>query len=243
MYVSLCFSRRARITSHLKILFSELLVISLYDLTQITSYSYELSRIFMIICWYLVSPPELSRDTPITEIIDPVFEGFFEAGRDDFELFPFVSCDDLFCEDACSYEPLGRDDRFDTALAPLTESDFVCIGLDAYEIPLGTEKFDDIISSFFIGFLSGESAGLFIEYTIPIDDRIVHAETVPFGSFEVSRVMGGGDFYGSRSEFHIDHIISDDRDFSIDNREDDGLSDKFFVAFIFRVYCDCLICE
>jgi len=94
-----------------------------------------------------MAPPELPRDTPVAEMIDPVFECLVESLWNNFEFSFFVSCYDLVCHSACSDEPLGRYNRLDTTLATRAESYGMRIWLDAHEIALGPEELDDIVTS------------------------------------------------------------------------------------------------
>ncbi len=252
-YSSLRYSHFIRISSFLrsfqifqskradrKIIFFTLLFI---DITRIARHSEEFPCIGIEVCWYLMSPPELTRDTPVTEIVDPVLEGFIEPFRDDFEVFFLVSDDHFLGHDTCSHEPLCRDDGFDTTVTAFTESDLVGIGLYPYQISLAPQEFDDIRTSLKSRYESGKDTCLFRHDTILIDDSIVCPQGMLFCHFEISRIMSWGDLHDASSEFHIDHLIGDDGDLTIDDREYDRSSYEFLVPLVLRVDRDRLVCE
>ena len=65
--------------------------------------------LFSIICipnWDLMSPPKLTRYTPITEIIDPIFKGFIEPLWNDFKFIFFISSYDFISKWLNTYKPL-----------------------------------------------------------------------------------------------------------------------------------------
>jgi hypothetical protein len=93
-----------------------------------------------------VSPPELTRDTPVTQIVDPVFECLIESFWYYFEFSFFVSSCDLLSHRTSSYEPLSRYNRLDTAFASRTESYGMSVWLYFDEISLAPEELDDIVS-------------------------------------------------------------------------------------------------
>ncbi len=252
-YDSLRYSHFIRISSFLrsfqifqskradrKIIFSTLPFI---DLTRIARHSEEFPCIGIEIGGYLMSPPELTRDAPVTEIVDPVFEGFIEPFRDDLEVFFLVSDDYFLGHDTGSHEPLCRDDGFDTTVAAFTESDLVCIGFYPYQISLAPQEFYDIRTSLKSRHESGKNTCLFRHDAILIDDSIVCPEGMLFRHFEISRIMSGSDLHDASSEFHIDHLIGDDGDLTIDDREYDRSSYEFLVPLILRVDGDRLVCE
>ena len=184
-----------------------------------------------------MSPPELARYTPVTEVIDPVFECLLEPRRDDFEVTLFISFDDFFRKYIRSYEPLGRYDRLYTALTPLTESYFMLIGFYTHEISLRTKELYDIFSCICICLLSGKSSSLFIHIAISIYDCIVSSKIMSFCCLKVCRIMCRSDLHNASTKLHIDHLVSDYRDFFIYYREYDGSSYKLLVSLIFWMYC------
>lgn len=59
-------------------------------------------------------PPELATYTPITEIIDPVFENLIKSFWDNFEFSFFVTSDDFLRHLRHTDKPLSRDNTLDT---------------------------------------------------------------------------------------------------------------------------------
>jgi hypothetical protein len=112
-YGSLRFSIFTRITSILSIFPTIIILYVVFfalffdQVRRIPSHSEEISGIDIVVRWDLMSPPELARDTPVTQIIDPVFECLVESLWYDFEFSFLIACCHLLSHSACPYEPLS----------------------------------------------------------------------------------------------------------------------------------------
>lgn len=100
----------------------------------ICCYSQEFPCFMVIVCRNLMSPPELTRDAPVTQIIDPVFKCFIKSFRENRKLSFLISRNYFFCHDICFYKPLCRNNRLDTTLSTRTKSNLMSIGFNLYEI-------------------------------------------------------------------------------------------------------------
>ena len=109
-----------------------------YEIAWISCHTEKFSCIRIVVCGDLVTPPELTGYTPVTEIVYPVFEYFSISLWDDLEVLLLISYDDFLCHDACFHEPLSRDDRLDTTLSPTTKSYLMSVWFCAYEIASGS---------------------------------------------------------------------------------------------------------
>ena len=94
----------------------------------------------------LVSPPKLTGNTPVTNILHPVQVGLGETIGNEFGL-PFLDNTDRFLSQGFHlYKPLCRDDRLHIVMTAVACADIVCMVFDLHEIALLLEVGDDLLS-------------------------------------------------------------------------------------------------
>ncbi len=131
-------------------IWNSIIFLTLFDiyLTRISCYSKELTSIGIVVCWDLMSPPELTGDTPVTEIVDPILECFIEPFWNDLEFSFFISSGYLLSHSARFHEPLSRYNRFDTTTTTRAESNTMGVWFDFYKISFAFQEFDNIAARF-----------------------------------------------------------------------------------------------
>ncbi len=102
--------------------------------------------------------------------------------------------------------------------------------------PLLTQGLDDCFLCFLATHFS-EWAAVLVDRAVASED-IDRREAVPFTDLEVDRVVGRGDLEYAGAEFGIDLLCPDDREITVEEREDRGLADQVLIPFIVRVYGD-----
>ena len=76
-----------------------------------------------------------------------------------------------------------------------------------------------------------------------IGHHIDHRKVVATSYLKVVRVMRRCDLHDARSEFHIYIIIGDQRDLTVNQRQDQRLADEITIALILRIDCHSRIAE
>ena len=183
-----------------------------------------------------VSPPDLARDAPVADIVEPVRVGFFPALGPEFYCSRF---DRRLCllDFRIAHEPLVGQARLNRNVSALGVSDVVFVVLHGDELPEFVELF------------YGELARLEPVEPLEIFSRkrvhcavgvhyVDYFEVVALAYFKVGWVVSGGDFQYARSECHIHVFVADNRDFRAWEGADCVLADEVGVAFVLRIYGD-----
>ena len=98
------------------------------------------------------------------------------------------------------------------------------IGFYFYQQPVPVEVGDD-------GFAANESvqsgigAGIFIHGSVCIE-YVYQRQVVPLPDFKIDRVMRRSNFYGTGTKLQIHHVITDNRDLAVYDRDNRFFTDK-----------------
>ena len=186
-----------------------------------------------------VSPPELTGNTPVTDIFQPVQICLSEACRNKFQFSWFQSIDCSLCHFIHAYKPLWFDHRLYGCAATVMCADTVAVRNNLNEKSLCLKVCYHCLTC-----LVAVHACIFtakrIDGCIVIHD-IDFFKVVALAYLEVIRVMCRCDLNASCSEFLVNIFICDNRDLTVSQRQFQHLADQVFVSFILRVYCNCSI--
>ena len=83
-------------------------------------------------CGNLVTPPQLSGNTPIADVVHPIEIYLFKAFGDKGDLFVFDDLYSRLCKRLHFHKPLLADDGFDGAVATVAYSDVVFVRFDLF---------------------------------------------------------------------------------------------------------------
>ncbi len=192
-----------------------------------------LSR-FIIPNWYLMSPNKLSRNTPISEIKNPIFKCFIKLSWDDFKFFLFISFDNFFNYWLYFNKPLCWDNRFNFCVWSFTISYSWSVRFYSNEISLCFQKLYYIISSCH-KILPFKYTSHCCHFTIFSNNYIIEWEIMSFCYLKIIWIMSWSYLYCTRSKIHIYHLISNNRNFFIYDWENEFFLsfNEFFISFIF----------
>ena len=109
------------------------------------------------------------------------------------------------------------------------------------KVSLSSEHVDDLLSSFKL-FHPNKGARVLHHDSIVIDDTIVGSDVMALGKLEIFFVVSRCDLHGTCSKLDIDHLIANNGDLLVDDREDYFSADKFFVPLILWMHGYGLIC-
>ncbi len=180
-----------------------------------------------------VAPPELARDAPVVEVVDPVEVPLLHLLRVDRDPAVADRVTGGLRERADLDPPLHGQARLDGGLAARAVADGVDVGPLLGDDPaLGAQRGDDGGA--------GLEAVQALEGAVGGDDGVlVHhgdgGQVVPLADLEVVRVVGGRHLDGAGAELGVDVLVGDDGDGALGQRQLDELADQVLVALVLGV--------
>ena len=184
-----------------------------------------------------MAPPQLSGNTPVADIHEPVQIDLVKSLRHKCEIPVLNGLDRRLRHLLHRDEPLLLDHRFNGRVAAVMRADSMCMRDDFHKEPKLFKISDDLPSGFIAvhpRVLSAEP----VHRSVVIQD-IDLREIMTFSDLKVIRVMRRCDLHAARSEFHVDVLIRDHRDLSAREREQEHLADDICIALIIGVDRDC----
>ena len=184
-----------------------------------------------VVCGNAVSPPELTGDAPVADILHPAQICVLEVLRDKLKLAALYNFDSGFCERLHLNEPLLRAARLYNGMTALTGADIVDMSLCLYEKPL-CFKIGYHSLSCLVSVHSGVFSAVFLVYRRVIVHDVDYRQIMAKTYFIVVRVMCGSYLYDARSEIHFDIFIRNDRYLTVGERELYHFPDYALIAFV-----------
>ena len=160
-----------------------------------------------------MTPPQLTGDTPVTDVFHPVYIGFAEAIGDKLGL-PFLHHSErFFCQRLHFNEPLCRDDGFDIIVTAIAGADIVGVILHLDQITLRIQIGNDGLSGII-------TVHTLILTAVAIDDTVIiqhsdNLEIMAQANLKVVGVVRGGHLHATGTEFHLGIIIGNNGNFLI----------------------------
>ena len=186
----------------------------------------------------LVAPPELARDAPGPDVLEPVE---VDAGPRvlGVEGDPAVldHLDRGTRQLVHVAEPLQRDQRLDAAARAVRVRHVVLVGLGARDQPL-VAQCRDHVGARLVRLHPAEALRRSVGHAAVLADHGDLVEALPAADLEVARVVPRRDLERAGSELGIDVLVGDDRQPSPDERQDRRLADQTGVALVLRVHRD-----
>ena len=184
-------------------------------------------------CGNLMTPPQLTGNAPVADILHPVEIGLAEPLGDELGL-PFLDDPDGFLGQRLHlHEPLGGDDRLHVLMAAVAGADVVAVRLHLHQISARFQIGDDLLS----GLVAIETlilSAVFVDPAVVVqhpDDLQIVAQT----HLKVVGVVGGGHLNAAGAKVHLGVIVSDDGDFLIHKGKNDHLAHDVLVALVVGV--------
>ena len=201
--------------------------------------NYEFTTLIAVISRDSVSPPDLTGNTPVFDVLKPVKVDFVKALRYETKLASLQCVDRRFCKLIHLYEPLLFDQWLNCCTTTIMCSYCMHVRNNLYKVSLLIQICYDCLS----GLVTIHSC---VFSTLLIDCRIiVHdvdlRKVVTLSYLEVVRVMCRCNLNSTCSEFFVYIIIRNDRNLTVYKRKDCHLSYDIFVSLIIRVNSNCCI--
>ena len=195
---------------------------------------HNLSAFVTIVSRNSVSPPELSGNTPVTDVVGPVKVGLFHPLGNQLDitvLHCFHSRLDQFIH---LHKPLLLDHRLNRCFAAVMGSHIMGIVLYFNEKPHLIQFLYDCFPCL-VAIHTTELSTVFIDGRIIIQD-IDLRQIMTLSDLKVVRVMGRRDLNHTGTEFHIYISVCHHRNFPVYNGKHQLLSDNILISVIIRIY-------
>ena len=157
-----------------------------------------------------VSPPQLTRNAPVADVVHPMLVDFHPSLGMELDRSVLHHAQGRLGKRLHAHKPLVREIRLDDRMAPVTLADVDRVLLRLDDQPLLIEGFDDRLARI-EPVLSLEFAGRMVVHAAGFSHHIDVGKVVALAEQEVVRVVCGRDLHESRSERHVDVVVGDDR--------------------------------
>ena len=181
-----------------------------------------------------MTPPQLTADTPVMQILHPVQIHLIETLRYKAEVAVLQSIDSGSSQFVHGYKPLGFYHGLDGAVAAIVGTNVMNVVFDlGQEAPL-LQILNDLFTSL-VAVHAFIFAAEFVHVTI-VGQNADHFQIVTLTNFEVVGVMSGGDLNSTGSEVFFYIRISYYGNLAVYQRQDQHLADLVCVAGIAGMY-------
>ena len=199
----------------------------------------DLTAVITVVSRYPMSPPELSGNTPVTDILQPVQVNLVKTLRNKGQIAIFDRFDGRLCHLFHLHEPLLFDHRLYGSAAAVMSSYIMNMVYHFYQqslcIKISYHSFSCLITIHAVIFAARAVDGGIIMHDIDL------SQVMTSSYLEIVRVMSRRDLYAAGSELFVYIRVSDHRDFSVCQWKLQSLSDEVFVSVIIRIDCHCRI--
>ncbi len=185
----------------------------------------------------LVAPPQLARDAPRADVVEPVEVALALALGMDADPAVLDRGDRRPGQLLHLHEPLERDQRLDPLARALRVRHLVRVGLGAVDPALFAQRGDDGVARLERGHAREALAGGGRHAPVLADHGQL-LEPVLAADLEVVGVVAGRDLQRAGAELGLDVVVGDDPQPAADDRQDRGLPHEPRVAVVGRVHRD-----
>ena len=192
-----------------------------------------MTAFFTVVSRNTVAPPQLTGDTPVTDIFQPVHVYFTETIGNKTQFLLFIYFHSRFCQFVHAYKPLQFDQGFDGNITSFMAAYCMSDIFDFYQIAL----FFQVCYYCFSGFHTIHAcvfACFFVHSTIVVH-YVDTRQVMTYTNFKVVRVVSRCNFYNTGTEFTVNIFITYDGDFFIHQRQDTCFADEVLITFVIRM--------
>ena len=188
----------------------------------------------------LVTPPELTGDTPVTYVVHPVEVCLGETVGNELYFAVFNNADSFLCKGLHLNEPLCRCDRLNICAAAVASADVVTVLFNLYKVACLVEVSYDLLSCF----VAVETVVLAAVYYLSVVIKNKNLlKTVALTNFEVVGVVAGSHLYAACTELCVNIFVCDDGNFTTNKGKNTCLADEVCVTLVIGVYANACIAQ
>ena len=180
-----------------------------------------------------MSPPELSGDTPVADILQPVEIGLVKALRHEGQIAVLYRLDGGLRHLLHLYKPLLLDHGLHGRAAAVMGSHIVHMILYLYQKSLLLQLLHDGFSRL-VAIHARILAAVLVDGGVVVQDVDLR-QIVASSHLKVIGVMGRRNLYHAGSEFLIHISVRNDRNLTAHQGQNHGLSDDILVALVIRI--------
>ena len=196
----------------------------------------ELAALIAVVSRDAVSPPDLTGDAPVLNVLQPMQVDLVKTLRYKFQFPGLKRVDRRLRQLLHLHEPLLLDQRLHCRTAAIMSTDRVAVRLHLHKIPLLLEIRHDGFSRL-VALHACVLAALFIDGGVVVHDVDLR-QVMALAHLEVVRVMRRRDLHRACTELFIYIVIRHDGDLSVYQRQDHIFPNDVLVSLIIRVYRD-----
>ena len=195
--------------------------------------NYNFTAIIAVVRGNPMSPPQLTGNAPVADILHPVQIDLGIALRIELKLTGLDRFDRGLGKLVHLDEPLRLDHRLDRRMAAVMRTDVVLMRLHTDQKPLFLQILNDQLTCL-VTVHAGVFAAVLADRSVIVQDADL-LQIVAQAHFKVVRVMRGRDLHGASPEFLVDIIILDHRDLTADKRQDQHFADTVLITLVLRI--------
>ncbi len=197
--------------------------------------NYHLTALVTVISRNPVSPPQLTTDAPVADIIRPVKVSFIHTLGNQLNITVPDRLHRGTDQFVHLHEPLFLDHRLDGRLTAVMGAYVVRVVLDLHKQPFRFQFLHDLFSRL-VAVQTRVSAAVFVDGSVVVHD-IDFRQVMTLPDFEVVRVMSRRDLHHARTELHIHILVFHHRNRFVDDGQPDHSSFQISISLILRIHC------
>ena len=182
-----------------------------------------------------VAPPNLTGNTPVTDIIHPAGIGLSEALRYELSTAVLNAVYSSLNQRLHLYKPLSRNLRFNSMAAALAVTYSMGMLFNLNQIAVSLQVSNDSLAAFLTGH-AFVFACFFSHNAVHADNNDAR-QVVANTHLIVVRIMGRSNFYSAGTKLGINIAVGDDRNNPVGSRQTQSFANQIAIARILRVNC------
>ena len=182
-----------------------------------------------------VAPPDLTGDTPVTDVIHPAGISFGEAFRYELGTTVFNAINSSLNQRLHLNEPLGGNLRFNSMAAALAVTNSMGMLFNLNQITVSLQVGNDSLTAFLTSH-AFVFACFFSHNAVHADNNDAR-QVVANTHLIVVRIMGRSNFYSAGTKLGINIAVGDNRNNSVGSRQTQSFANQISITRVLRVNC------
>ena len=191
------------------------------------------TAVITVICRNLMTPPQLTGDTPVMNVLHPAHIGLAEAIRNELDLAVLHDAHCVLSQRRHLDKPLCRGNRLYRRTAAVAGADIVGVVFNLDQTTLCFQIGNHCLAAL-IAIHALVLAAVFVDGSVIIEyQNLLQIMAQPH--LKVVRVMTRRGLNTTRAELQINIIVRKDRNLASNNRQNRLLADQMLITLIVRV--------
>ena len=186
--------------------------------------------------WDTVSPPKLTRNTPVADVFHPVEVGVFVAFWVEGDVAIFNCRQSRLSKWLHLYKPLFGNNWLNSCVTTVATANVVCVWNNLLQNAHFLQFCNNLLARF-VAVEAGKLPCKFVHCAVVVHNAD-NWQVVALAHFEVVRVVRRSDFYNACTKFHINVLVGNNGDFAVDKGHYHSFANKVCVAWVVGVNCN-----